>query len=171
MSEPYIGEIRLVGFNFAPYGWALCDGAVQSIAQNSTLFNLIGTTYGGDGQQTFNLPNLLGRVPIHQGANAYGTYVLGQASGTETVTLATSNIPAHSHQALGSSATAVTASPTAASYPATTASNLYVTPPATTVAMTATSPSSGGNQPHDNMMPFVCINYVIALFGVYPSQS
>src|ERR1700744_1265541 len=97
MSEPYVGEIRMVGFNFAPQNWALCNGQTLSISQNEVLFNLIGTTYGGDGVNTFNLPDLRGRIPVHQGTNPNGTYILGQLAGTETVTLTGNQLPQHPH--------------------------------------------------------------------------
>jgi len=166
MSEPYVGEIRLIGFSFAPVGWGFCDGSLQSIAQNVVLFDLIGTTYGGDGVSTFALPNLLGRLPIHQGPG----FVIGQISGSENVTLTSSQLPSHSHPAFGSGAAASLPSPTAASLPALTVSDEYVTPTAV-VAMTPTSGGPGGSQPHANLMPYQCINYIISFFGVFPSQS
>src|SRR5258708_5326724 len=128
MSQPYVGEIRMVGFNFAPIGWAFCDGAAQSIDQNNALYNLIGTTYGGDGQTTFDLPNLLGRVPIHMSPN----YQIGQISGVENVTVLTNQLPSHSHVLEASGASATSDSPAGAVL-ATTTNNVY-NPPATVVA-------------------------------------
>lgn len=171
MSEPYIGEIRLVGFNFAPQGWAFCDGALMAISQNDALFNLIGTTYGGDGQNTFGLPDLRGRVPLHMGTGGGNTYVLSQSAGVETVTLTGNQIPVHTHTLLGTSAAAVTAAPQAspASALAQSATAIYAAnAPNTTMNQTSVA---GGSQPHDNRMPFLGINFIISLFGIYPSQS
>src|SRR5579871_6110761 len=149
MSQPYVGEIRLVGFNFAPVGWALCNGQLLPISQNPTLFQLIGTTYGGDGQSTFALPQLQGRVPIHQGqGSGLSSYVLGQLSGSETVTLTTQQIPAHNHPLLAVPYGTVTSDPT---------NNLIVggtamfTPPQTIVSTSSSTTAAGGGQPHDNM--------------------
>ena len=165
MSEPFIGEIRLVGFNFAPVGWAFCDGSVVPIDQNSTLFALIGTTYGGDGQQTFALPNLLGRTPIHFNSS----FPLSSLGGLESVILTTPQLPQHSHPLAASTAPATT---TAASgnLLSGSAATVYVAP--TAVAATgAVTTLTGSNQPHDNMAPYLCVNFVISLFGVFPSQN
>lgn len=171
MSEPYVGEIRLVGFSFAPQGWLFCDGALLLISEFAALFSLIGTTYGGDGQQNFGLPDLRGRVPLHMGTVSGNTYTLGAKGGVESVTLTGSQIAAHSHPLLATSAAAATAAPQASppSIPAQAATAIYAagTPSA---AMTATTVSVGG-QPHDNLMPYLGINFIISLFGVYPSQS
>jgi len=167
MSQPYVGEIRIVGFNFAPQGWAFCDGAQLAISQNDVLFNLIGTTYGGDGVQTFNLPDLQGRVPIHMGSG----FVQGQFSGTETATLSTNELPSHSHILEASSAGA-TANTPAGNVFATASIDAYI-PPTTVVATTSVTtadPSSGGG-PHENMMPFLGLNFIISMFGIYPSQT
>lgn len=170
MSQPYIGEVRLVGFNFAPYGWSICNGQTISIADNSALFQLIGTTYGGDGQNTFLLPNLQGRIPIHQGSNGSNTYVPGQLGGVESVTLLMNNFPAHNHTLSAVSTAGGSNSPT--SNVAATLANVYVTE-APTAAMNAAAigPSGGGNQPHDNTQPYVALNWVIALYGIFPSQG
>lgn len=170
MSQPFVGEVRAVGFSFAPVGWATCNGALQSISENSTLFNLIGTTYGGDGQQTFGLPDLQSRIPIHQGNNGVSTYVIGATGGVENVTLTLNQFPTHTHQLLGSSADAGTNLPTNN----TLGSSVGVyTDGAPAIAMNNAMIgfSGGGNQPHNNLQPFVVLNWIISLFGVYPSQS
>ena len=170
MSQPFIGEIRMGGWNFAPAGWAFCDGSLQSIAQNTTLFQLIGTTYGGDGQNTFGLPNLLGRVPVHLGTSPFGTYVIGQLAGVESVTLLSSQIGNHTHTIPASSAPGTTTDPTGA-IPAGSAGSPYTT----TVPDTSFGPqmvtNAGGSQPHDNTMPYLCITFAISLFGIFPSQN
>lgn len=167
MSSPFIGEIRMFGGNFAPAGWAFCDGSLIPISENDALFNLIGTTYGGDGQTTFALPNLQSRVPIHVGPG----FVLGQSGGVETVTLTTSQIPAHSHVpqcfAAGGNQNKPDGGVWASSSPAT----YYATAaPSVTMDPAAIGPS-GGSQPHDNMVPFLAVNFILSLFGVFPSQT
>ena len=174
MADPYIGEIRLFAGNFNPTGFAMCNGQLMPISQNAALFSLIGTTYGGDGQTTFALPNLQGRLPVHMGTSAQGTYVQGQILGTETVTLTGAQIPSHTHTAYGTNTTAGTTSPAGALYAATTGTNdLYAAATAGTLGVMAgaTLASAGGSQPHDNLMPFLCVTYIIALFGVFPSQN
>jgi microcystin-dependent protein len=166
MGEPYIGEIRMVGFNFAPAGWMLCQGQLLPIDQNEALFNLIGTTYGGDGQATFALPNLQSRVPMHQGSN----YVIGESGGTETVTLTVSQIPPHNHPALAQSENGNQGSPANGVWAASTLLQ-YTTNNANATMNTSLVGQSGGSQPHDNMMPFLTINFIISLYGVYPTQS
>jgi len=167
MSSPFVGEIRMFAGNFAPAGWAFCNGAVIPISENETLFNLIGTTYGGDGQTTFALPDLQSRVPIHVGQG----FALGQSGGTETVTLTTSQIPAHSHVPQCFAGAGNQSKPDggvwASSNPATYYDN---TAPSLTMAPAAIG-STGGSQPHDNMIPFLVINFIISLFGIFPSQS
>jgi len=173
MSQPYIGEVRAGGFNFAPYGWAFCQGQLQSISENSTLYSLIGTTYGGDGQNTFGLPNLQGRIPIHQGTLAGGgTYVIGQTGGAEQVTIAASTYPQHTHTLLASSSAGAVSNPAnnAAAY----GSKIYAPPAdAPTVPMNQAMVgfSGGGNQPHGNLQPYLTLNWIISLFGVYPSPN
>lgn len=173
MSQPYVGEIRIFAGNFAPVGWAFCSGQIVPITQNTTLFNLIGTTYGGDGQTTFALPDLRGRRPVHQGQGAgLSPYVLGQAGGTETVTLTASQIASHAHSAEAVKEGGTLTSP---------AGNVWAqwsddpyTPVggATPVAMSpAAIGANGGGQPHDNRSSYLVVNYIISLFGVYPSQS
>jgi microcystin-dependent protein len=170
MSNPYIGEIRMFGGNYAPYGWAFCDGSLIAISDNPTLFNLIGTTYGGDGVQTFALPNLLGRMPIHAGhAPGLQTYVLGQVGGLEQVTLTTSQMPSHNHVLSGSTNNAAANTPTGNVLAA--VASTYVQKNAGTVMNAASVASAGGNAPHDNMMPYLCVSFIISLFGIYPSPS
>jgi microcystin-dependent protein len=172
MATPYIGEIRIFGGNFPPQGWAFCDGSLLAISENDALFNLIGTTYGGNGTNTFALPDLRGRVAVHQGSNGSSSYVIGQQGGGETVTLATGQLPAHTHQANGGPA-GTTVSPSG---------NFWSTDPAgNTAAYASSTPdskmnagalsSAGGSQPHDNMSPYLVTNYIISLFGIYPSRS
>jgi microcystin-dependent protein len=169
MSEPYIGQLVLVGFTFPPVGWATCNGAIQSIAENSTLFNLIGTTYGGDGVQTFGLPNLQSRIPIHQGNNGVTTYVIGQQGGVENVTININQFPTHTHPLQGSSTAASSNIPTGNTVGAVSA---YTNTAPTLALNNATiGNSGGGSQPHNNLQPYLVLNWIIALFGVYPSQS
>jgi microcystin-dependent protein len=168
MSQPYVGEIRLFGGNFAPAGWMFCNGQLLPISQYDTLFNLIGTTYGGDGQTTFALPDLRGRVPVHQGAG----FTLAQTGGTETVTLITAQLPAHSHPAVASSGAASQASPANGSWTANSTLKPYAAGSAATSLMAGTNVGPfGGSQPHDNMLPYVAVTYIISLFGVFPSQT
>ena len=172
MSTPYIGEIRMFGGNFAPSGWLLCQGQLLPISEYDTLFNLIGTTYGGDGQETFAVPNLASRVPVHMGQGpGLQNYTIGEAAGVETVTLTTQQIPQHTHPMLASLNTAeqtqVSGQVLANSG---TAQMYFEEAPAT--AMNASSiTAAGGNQPHENVQPFLCINFIISLFGIYPTQN
>ena len=166
MSSPFIGEIRMFGGNFAPVGWAFCNGALMAIDQNDALFNLIGTTYGGDGQTTFALPNLQSRVPVHVGNG----FALGQMGGVETVTLTTSQIPAHSHVPQCQSGNGSQGPQNGVWAKSATNQNLYQTAaPGAAMNAGAIGPA-GGSQPHDNMIPFLCINFILSLFGVFPSQ-
>jgi microcystin-dependent protein len=166
MANPYVGEIRLFGGNFAPQGWMFCDGSVLPIAENETLFNLIGTTYGGDGQQTFALPDLRGRVPVHQSAG----FVIGQVAGVETVTLNAASTPRHTHVLRGSSAAATGGVPGNAVLAATTVAS-YGPGPATVPMANAAVTPQGGSAPHENMAPFGAVSYIISLFGIFPSQT
>ncbi len=168
MSNPYVGEIRMFGGSFAPAGWAFCDGALVPISENDTLFTLIGTTYGGDGQETFALPDLQGRFPVHAGSS----HVLGEKAGTETVTLTVNQIPMHNHVPQCSNANGNSTSPSntiwaafpdATFYSDTVGGGSQLNPGALT--------STGGNQPHDNMMPYLVVTFIISLFGIFPSQS
>lgn len=176
MSTPYVGEIRLFAGNFAPLGWMLCQGQLVSIAEYETLFNLIGTTYGGDGVNTFALPDLRGRVPIHMtGVSPNpGAYPLGQQAGVETVTLTTQQIPSHTHawNVVGTANSADTAKLPNGYLANGTALSFDSRPnPVTTTLAATTVSATGGNQPHENMAPYLCINFIISLFGVFPSQT
>jgi microcystin-dependent protein len=167
MGQPYVGEIRMFAGNFPPAGWMLCDGQTLPIAENETLFQLIGTTYGGDGESTFALPDLRGRVPIHQG-NGFN---LSETGGTEEVTLTVQQIPAHTHAFVGAAVDG-NVIPAPGNLPA---NSLNITPyinqaPDGTMNAGAISPA-GGSQPHDNRQPYLGINFIISLFGLYPSPS
>lgn len=174
MSTPYIGEIRMFAGNFAPAGWAFCDGSLVSISENDTLFTLLGTTYGGDGQNTFALPDLRGRSPLHmgRGPRSTTTYTLGETGGVETVTLSTQQIPQHTHRPQASVAAATGTSPAGAVWAASTAP-AFVPPsvtPSTALAADAVGPA-GGSQPHENRHPVLAVSFIIALFGLYPQQD
>jgi microcystin-dependent protein len=172
MSQPYVGEIRMFGGNFAPAGWATCDGQLVPISENDTLFNLIGTTYGGDGQSTFALPNLAARLPIHSGqGSGLSNYTLGQNAGVSSVTLNTNQIPSHGHAFLASTAVGGQASPQNAFVASPGNVPEYNPHPATAPMNAASLLPSGGSQPHDNMMPFLAVTFIISLFGIFPSQS
>jgi microcystin-dependent protein len=170
MAQPYVGEVRMFAGNFAPAGWMFCEGQLLPISEYETLFNLIGTTYGGDGQSTFALPDLRGRLPLHQGNG----FTLAETGGVETVTLTASQIPAHSHPFLG---TTNTASATAPSGTVTVANTTAatITPYGTDNPPTNMSPqmigSAGGSQPHNNFQPYLCVDFIISLFGIFPSQT
>jgi microcystin-dependent protein len=170
MAQPYIGEIRMFAGNFAPAGWFFCDGQLVPISENDALFTLIGTTYGGDGQETFAMPNLQSRIPIHFGAAASGTtYQMGEASGTETVTLTTQQIPVHTHPFLVSGDSGSTSN-AAGAMPAT-GITVYRPEPASAAMNPGAVTPVGGSQPHENMQPYVGINYIISLFGIFPTQT
>ena len=176
MSQPFIGEIRIFGFGRTPNGWVACDGSLLSIAEYDVLFTLIGTTYGGDGQTTFAVPDLRGRLPIHQGQGpGLSTYVIGQASGTETVTLLSQQMPGHSHIALATTAAASTGSVGTAVIPgAVSGETVYVTDTSGGIPFGLAPQSvttAGGVQPHSNLMPTLTLQYCIAWAGVFPSQS
>jgi microcystin-dependent protein len=176
MSESYVGEIRLFGFGRTPSGWQACDGSLLSIAENDILFTLLGTTYGGDGETTFAVPDLRGRVPIHYGQGpGLGFYALGEQGGTETVTLVPAQLPGHTHMAVVTSAPATAATPGPNLLPgAVSGDSFYVSEPAgaTAVAMSSQSTSpAGGSQPHENCMPTLTVQYCISLYGLYPSRN
>jgi len=172
MPEPYVGEIRMFAGNFAPNGWMFCEGQTLPIAENEVLFQLIGTTYGGDGEETFNLPNLASRVPIHMGTGPDGTtYQLGEMAGTEQETLTTQQIPSHTHPLTGNSGNGTQANPAGAVLASSTIMKAYaLETPDANMAPTIVGPA-GGSQPHENTQPFLCINFIISLFGVFPSQT
>lgn len=172
MSTPFLGEIRMFSGNFAPRDWAFCDGQILSIAQNTALFSLLGTTYGGNGTSNFALPNLQGRVPVHMGSLAGGSaYVLGETAGEEAVTLTTAQLPAHSHEfvstgfaGLDNPAGSVLGAPAAGTA-------LYASSGPTGTMNAAGNVSVGSNTPHSNLMPFLVTNFIIALAGIYPSRN
>jgi microcystin-dependent protein len=167
MSQPYIGEIRMFGGNFAPAGWMFCEGQLLPISENEVLFQLIGTTYGGDGQSTFALPDLRGRIPIHQGNN----FVLAQNGGVEQVTLTVNQIPGHGHSLLASTNTASQTAPAGHVSAQTGTFDQFQSTDGGS-AMAAQSISSiGGSQPHENRQPFLCISFIISLFGIFPSPT
>lgn len=169
MAQPYVGEIRMFAGNFAPAGWMFCEGQLLPISENETLFQLIGTTYGGDGQSTFALPDLRGRIPIHQGNG----FILAETGGAEEITLTVQQIPAHSHAYLGSTAPANATSPTNAVGGAATV--FGVSPYGSDAPRTSLSPLSlspvGGSQPHTNFQPYLCVDFIISLFGIFPSPT
>ena len=165
MSQPYVGEIRMFGGNFAPAGWMLCEGQLLPISEYTTLFQLVGTTYGGDGQSTFGLPDLRGRLPIHMGSG----FVLAENGGAENVTLTTDQLPAHTH-AVSATANANTAPLPAGNYLAAGPDIYDQNKPGTNVMAAAISPV-GGSQPHSNFQPYLCVNFILSLFGIFPSQS
>ena len=172
MPEPMIGEIRMFAGNFPPNGWAFCEGQTIPIAENDVLFQLIGTTYGGDGQETFNLPNLASRVPIHMGTGPDGTtYQIGEQAGTEQETLTVQQIPSHSHPMLVSTNPASSQTPTSNLIGKSTQVDTFInSQPSDPMAPNAITPV-GGSQPHENTQPFLCINFIISLFGVFPRPT
>ena len=171
MSSPFIGEIRMFGGNFAPVGWAFCNGALMAIDQNDALFNLIGTTYGGDGQETFNLPDLRGRLPLHIGTDPNGNnYQLGQNGGVESVTISTNLLPVHNHAFLASAALAGANTPQNNVLGQSASFQMYIQqPPSVQLANQAVG-AQGGSQPHENFQPYLGLNFIISLFGVFPHQ-
>ena len=170
MAQPYVGEIRMFAGNFAPAGWMFCEGQLLPISENETLFQLIGTTYGGDGESTFALPDLRGRIPIHQGNG----FILAETGGAEEITLTVAQVPAHSHPLLATSDAASGTTPSSNVVLAR-AVNPTVTPYGSDNPTTSLHPSSvspvGGSQPHTNFQPYLCVNYIISLFGIFPSPT
>lgn len=169
MAQPYVGEIRIFAGNFAPAGWMFCEGQLLPISEYETLFNLIGTTYGGDGQSTFALPDLRGRIPLHQGNG----FVLAETGGAEEITLTVAQIPAHSHPLLGSQGTATSTSPAGNVGARVTVAGVF--PYGTDNPPQPLSPQAvgpvGGSQPHTNFQPYLCVNFIISLFGIFPSPT
>jgi microcystin-dependent protein len=153
--------------NFAPAGWMFCEGQLLPISENETLFQLIGTTYGGDGQSTFGLPDLRGRIPLHQGNG----FILAETGGAEEITLTVNQIPGHTHPLLATTAVGVTASPQGSALAASGSSNVYRPGPAAALMATQTVGPAGGSQPHTNFQPYLCIDFIISLFGIYPSPT
>jgi microcystin-dependent protein len=173
MSEPFVGEIRMFAGNFAPRNWAFCDGQLLAVSQNDALFSLLGTIYGGDGRTTFGLPDLRGRIPIHAGSGpGLSPRQLGSKSGTEKNTLTVNQLPSHNHNFYGTNSPAGDTSPIG-NLPGTAAgSNLYNTGGTSPVTMDADMiENTGGSQSHNNLMPYLCIHFIIALFGIYPSRT
>jgi len=166
MSDPYLGEVKMVSFTFAPKGWALCNGQILSISQNAALFSLLGTTYGGDGRTTFALPNLQGRVPLHP----VGTVPLGASAGQETVALTTAQIPSHNHlvASLNQATSAVPTANVLAAKPRR-GVDVYAQPPAKVTL--AANDMVGGSEPHENRQPYLVVNFVIALTGIFPTRN
>ena len=167
MAQPYVGELRLFAGNFAPAGWAFCHGQLLPIPENETLFFLIGTTYGGDGQDTFALPDLRGRVPLHQGLG----YLLAETGGTESVTLTLTQVPAHSHALRASTAAGTGSGPGNSLLAATGSVNSYGSGNADQPMTAGALSSSGSSMPHGNMAPYLAVSYIISLFGIFPSPS
>lgn len=172
MAQPYIGEIRMFAGNFAPAGWMFCEGQLLPISENETLFNLIGTTYGGDGQSTFGLPDLRGRVPIHFGTRSGGAnYQLAETGGIEEVTLTAQQIPVHNHPAGCIGADGNSVSPTGGLPAVNTTALAYGAMPPQTPMNAAVVAPVGGSQPHSNFQPYLCVDFIISLFGIFPSQT
>lgn len=166
MGQPFIGEIRMFGGTFAPFGWAFCDGQLLPISENETLFYLLGTTYGGDGQTTFALPDLRGRVPVHQGNGV----TIGESYGSETVTLTTQQIPPHVHSHVAA-VPALNTTPLGKLAADTGATMIYADGQGASQASASATAVAGGSQPHQNMMPYQGVSFIISLFGIFPSQT
>ncbi len=167
MSQPYVGEIRMFGGNFAPAGWMFCEGQLLAIAENETLFQLIGTSYGGDGQTSFALPDLRGRIPLHQG----NSFALAQSGGVEQVTLNVNQTPGHSHALLGTTNVATSTSPGGNVSAQTGTFDKYQTTPGSSAMAVQSITATGGSQPHNNIQPYLCVNFIISMFGIFPTQA
>lgn len=167
MADPFVGEIKMFGGNFAIQNYAFCNGALMAIADNDVLYSLIGTTYGGDGQTTFGLPDLRGRIPVHQSSN----FPMGQSAGTESVTLTQQQLPAHNHPVIANSNGGTSGNPQNNIVAGSTTTQPYSQGAISNQLGNQSITPTGGSQPHDNMMPYLCINFIISLYGIYPSQS
>jgi microcystin-dependent protein len=167
MAQPYVWEIRLFAGNFAPAGWMFCEGQLLPISENEVLFQLIGTTYGGDGESTFQLPDLRGRLPVHEGNG----FVLAETGGVEQVTLTVQQIPAHTHPLLATTAVGIAASPQGSVLAASGSSNVYRQGPSAVALSNQAVAPVGGSQPHTNFQPYLCVDFIISLFGIFPSPS
>ena len=167
MAQPYVGEIRMFAGNFAPAGWMFCEGQLLPISENETLFQLIGTSYGGDGQSTFALPDLRGRLPIHQGNG----FILAETGGAEEITLTTAQLPAHGHPLLASAGPGNTNSPTGHLTGESAAVKVYVSEAPTASLNVLAVSNVGGSQPHTNFQPYLCVDFIISLFGIFPSPT
>jgi microcystin-dependent protein len=175
MADPFVAEIRIFPFNFAPTGWAFCNGQLMPISQNTALFSLLGTIYGGDGKSNFALPNMQGNAPMHPGQGpGLSLHDLGEMGGSETVTLLQSEIPVHSHGLMGNTTTGTKSVPTGNSLARTSGATPYLpsnpAPQLAAMAPQALTPT-GGDQPHNNLMPYLTLNFCIALQGVFPPRS
>ena len=168
MAQPYVGEIRMFAGNFAPAGWMFCEGQLLPISENETLFQLIGTTYGGDGQSTFALPDLRGRLPIHQGNG----FILAETGGAEEITLTVNQIPAHAHPMLATTSSGIASNAQGHVLSSSPSIQLYIEgqSPDTSLSPSAVS-SVGGSQPHTNFQPYLCVDFIISLFGIFPSPT
>ena len=173
MGEPYVSEIRMFAGNFPPNGWMFCEGQLLPISENEVLFQLIGTTYGGDGQETFALPDLRGRLPLHQGTGGDGiTYQLGEQGGVETVTLTVNQIPGHNHTVACTGALGGQSTPVGNIFGAVqSGTNIYNDQVPNGTMNSKLVGSAGGSQPHENIAPYLCVNFIISLFGVFPPAS
>jgi microcystin-dependent protein len=167
MAQPYVGEIRIFAGNFAPAGWMFCEGQLLPISENETLFQLIGTTYGGDGESTFALPDLRGRIPLHQGSG----FILAETGGVEEVTLTVSQIPQHVHPLLASGDVGNQGSPELNLVSNSQGAVPYREDDPTLNMHAAAIAPTGGSQPHTNFQPYLCVNFIISLFGIFPSQT
>ena len=167
MAQPYVGEIRIFAGNFAPAGWMFCEGQLLPISENETLFNLIGTTYGGDGQSTFALPDLRGRLPIHMGSG----FTMAGIGGVEEVTLTVPQIPGHLHAELVTDGLANQTNPGGNFLGQSTQASLYNSFPANVAMASSVISNTGGSQPHTNFQPYLCLDFIISLFGIFPSQT
>ena len=173
MAQPYVGEIRMFAGNFAPAGWQFCDGSLLPISENETLFQLIGTTFGGDGESTFAMPDLRGRVPLHQGLLQGTTYLLGETGGAESITLTVNQTPIHNH-ALNATLNLANATTPQGNVLAQTnvagVQDFFPAPGTQPLAPVSMMPT-GGSQPHENMQPYLCISFIISLFGIFPTPT
>jgi microcystin-dependent protein len=167
VAQPYVGEIRMFAGNFAPAGWMFCEGQLLPISENETLFQLIGTTYGGDGQSTFGLPDLRGRLPLHQS----GAHLLAEAAGVEQVALDPAQMPVHSHPLRASTAAGSQNSPAGAVRAGSPTIDLYRESSAASGLAANTVAPAGGSQPHTNFQPYLCVDFIISLFGIFPSET
>jgi len=167
MAQPYVGEIRMFAGNFAPAGWMFCEGQLLPISEYETLFNLIGTTYGGDGQETYALPDLRGRIPVHQGNG----FILAETGGAEEVTLTVSQIPSHTHALLASGNVSNDPNPAGHVLGESSAISLYQSSSPVAAVAPQSIGSTGGSQPHTNFQPYLCVDYIISLFGLYPQPT
>ena len=167
MAQPYVGEVRMFAGNFAPAGWMFCEGQLLPISENETLFQLIGTTYGGDGESTFALPDLRGRVPIHQGNG----FILAETGGAEEITLTANQIPSHSHPFIATSSIANSASPSNSILASPSQVTMFFGDPPNQPMKSSMISHIGGSQPHTNFQPYLCVDFIISLFGIFPSPT